>query len=98
VPNKVTAETPVPEWVKADPRIKLCAGTCKRYTRNTSMPLADWPGTVVRNYEEKCQKCYNDERRSSVVVTEKAKDNLQHTIAGLQSWNARRSERLRRHA
>ncbi len=91
---KITAETPVADWVKNSPKVKLCAGHCNRYTRNASMTVEELPGTVARSSEGKCQKCLNDERRADPATKAQASDSLQHTITGLEQFMARRRERL----
>lgn len=91
--NKVTAETPVSDEVKNHPRIKLCAGTCQRWTRSQSMTLDDFPGTIVRSADQKCQKCLNDERRAGPVAQREEDARLRHTITGLENFMARSRQR-----
>lgn len=91
---KITAETYVPDWVKNHPKVKLCAGHCNRYTRHGSMKNEDFPGTVVRSVDQKCQKCLNDERRAGPAEQRKVSENLRHTITGLEHYIAGRRTRL----
>lgn len=94
--NKVTAETPVPDHVLADHRVRKCTGTCGRMTRGHNMTLEDFPATVYRTVGDMCQKCRNDLTRDSPETIKRAEAKFARTLDSLNAWNARREWRLSR--
>jgi hypothetical protein len=97
--NTIPDNNPVSEETKADPRVKLCEGTCGRWTRLARMKAADFPGTVVRANMTHCNRCVNADRRVVGELVQKpnvAEDRLAHTLTGLQQFMARREARKSR--
>lgn len=91
---KITADTYVSEEVRNHPAVRICDGTCKRWTRSGSMTLTEFPGTVVRSADGKCQRCINDLRRGGTTSLAEADAKLRHTITGLESFMAKRRQRI----
>jgi hypothetical protein len=104
VPNN----TPVSDEVRKAEGIKLCAGTCGRWTRGSRMSKEKYPGTVLRVTTTHCVPCRDRERgftapsrygnplATPAVNTRSKVDTTEHTAAGLSSFMKKRAERLAR--
>jgi hypothetical protein len=93
---KVTADTYVSEETKAHPSVRECGGTCGRWTRATSQRAQDFPGTVVRNEGDLCEKCKNALNLVSQSAQEKAAERHAQNISTLNGYLAGRASRLAR--
>ena len=69
------------------PKIRPCS-SCQRSTRPPRALIKDYPGTVNRRRGDQCDRCYNSS------APEEYRPSVEHTIAGLNSFLARRRERV----
>jgi hypothetical protein len=80
--------------------LKVCGGECKRITRPSSVKKALAPDTVTRQGGNMCQLCLTALGKGLLTSVgnrnEIPRKQLEHTLAGLGSYMARRNERLAR--